>query len=226
MSDVLRAVAEWAPDPTDKPKTQTRDPDDDYLLALARSADVDVLVSGDRDLTDLADTEPSIETPAEFSRRLEDRSTAPRAECYSRISIHGVSIARSTPVAPAFVTRGWRLSVAAAIRVMRRSAPRTVGTSRSLKRRGSGERPTRHKPPVGGGTLFWPLGRHLPSREERLGRHEHVTEVAFSDRGLRSPAAQRAPSRMLWVSIARARCPPCNTRCARRAATNATSRYS
>jgi uncharacterized protein len=71
VADLL-AIAEYASDPTDEPTTQTRDPDDDYLLALARSAQVDVLVSGDRDLTDLADTEPPIETPAEFSRRLED----------------------------------------------------------------------------------------------------------------------------------------------------------
>ncbi len=44
--------------------------DDDYLLALARSAKVGVLISGDRDLTDLAETQPPIETPAQFSQRL------------------------------------------------------------------------------------------------------------------------------------------------------------
>jgi uncharacterized protein len=66
----LLAVAEWAPDPEGAPAISTRDPDDDYLLTLARSAKADVLVSGDRDLTDLADTHPPIETPAQFSRRL------------------------------------------------------------------------------------------------------------------------------------------------------------
>jgi uncharacterized protein len=66
----LLAVAEWAPDPEGAPVVSTRDPDDDYLLALARSAQVNVLVSGDRDLTDLAGTQPPIETPAQFSQRL------------------------------------------------------------------------------------------------------------------------------------------------------------
>jgi len=65
----LLAVAEWALDPKGAPVVATRDPDDDYLLALARSAQVDVLVSGDRDLTDLSDTQPPIETPAQFSQR-------------------------------------------------------------------------------------------------------------------------------------------------------------
>jgi putative PIN family toxin of toxin-antitoxin system len=66
----LLAVAEWALDPEDEPVVLTRDPDDDYLLVLARSAQVDVLVSGDRDLTDLTDTQPPIQTPAQFSQRL------------------------------------------------------------------------------------------------------------------------------------------------------------
>jgi predicted nucleic acid-binding protein len=57
-------------DPEGAPAVSTRDPNDDYLLALARSAKVNVLVSGDRDLTDLANTQPPIETPAQFSRRL------------------------------------------------------------------------------------------------------------------------------------------------------------
>lgn len=67
----LLAVAEWADDPQDAAAISTRDPDDDYLLALANSAQVDVLVSGDRDLTDLIGTEPPIETPAQFSQRLD-----------------------------------------------------------------------------------------------------------------------------------------------------------
>jgi putative PIN family toxin of toxin-antitoxin system len=46
----LLAIVEWAKDPEGAPVVSTRDPDDDYLLALAHSAQVDVLVSGDRDL--------------------------------------------------------------------------------------------------------------------------------------------------------------------------------
>jgi putative PIN family toxin of toxin-antitoxin system len=63
----LLSISEWAQDPQGRLAALTRDPDDDYLLALARSANVDVLVSGDRDLTD---TEPPIETPTQFSQRL------------------------------------------------------------------------------------------------------------------------------------------------------------
>jgi putative PIN family toxin of toxin-antitoxin system len=66
----LLAVAEWVPDPQGAPTVETRDPDDDYLLALARSTKADVLVSGDRDLTDLTDTQLPIETPAQFWQRL------------------------------------------------------------------------------------------------------------------------------------------------------------
>lgn len=69
LADLL-SIAEWAPDPPAAATSTTRDPDDKYLLALARSAKVDVLVSGDRDLTDLPETKPPIETPTQFSLRL------------------------------------------------------------------------------------------------------------------------------------------------------------
>lgn len=42
------------------------DPDDDYLIALARAANADYLVSGDRHLLDLADPDPPVLTPREF----------------------------------------------------------------------------------------------------------------------------------------------------------------
>jgi predicted nucleic acid-binding protein len=66
----LLAIAEWAEDPQDASGVSSRDPDDDYLLALGDSAQVDVLVSGDRDLTEISDPPMPIETPAQFSRRL------------------------------------------------------------------------------------------------------------------------------------------------------------
>lgn len=69
LADLL-SIAEWAQDPKASSAPSTRDPDDEYLLALARSAKVDALVSGDRDLTDLPETKPPIETPAQFSLRL------------------------------------------------------------------------------------------------------------------------------------------------------------
>lgn len=42
------------------------DPDDDYLIALARAANADYLVSGDRHLLDLAEPDPSVLTPRQF----------------------------------------------------------------------------------------------------------------------------------------------------------------
>jgi predicted nucleic acid-binding protein len=48
----VRAVREgavYAPDPRDPP-TATRDPKDDYLVALARKTQADLIVSGDRHL--------------------------------------------------------------------------------------------------------------------------------------------------------------------------------
>lgn len=44
----------------------TPDPDDDYLVALARAADADCLVSGDRHLLDLADPDPPVLAPRQF----------------------------------------------------------------------------------------------------------------------------------------------------------------
>ena len=42
------------------------DPDDDYLIALARAARADYLVSGDRHLLELEDPDPPVLTPAQF----------------------------------------------------------------------------------------------------------------------------------------------------------------
>lgn len=69
LADLL-LIAEWAPDAQGTQPDLVRDPDDEYLLALARSADVDVLVSGDRDLTDLTNAQPPIETPTQFFERI------------------------------------------------------------------------------------------------------------------------------------------------------------
>jgi uncharacterized protein len=46
------------------------DPDDDYLITLARSAGADDLVSGDHHLTGLEDPVPPILTSREFLDRL------------------------------------------------------------------------------------------------------------------------------------------------------------
>lgn len=59
--------------PSPDPETHARftpDPKDDYLVALARAAGADVLVSGDRHLTELEDPRPPVLTPREFLDRL------------------------------------------------------------------------------------------------------------------------------------------------------------
>lgn len=63
--DGLEDDADLVPDPADVPVV-SRDPDDDYLIALARSAGADYIVSGDQDLTSLEDLKPPVLTPRAF----------------------------------------------------------------------------------------------------------------------------------------------------------------
>jgi uncharacterized protein len=65
--DLLRREAVVAEDPKDPPPLRCADPDDDYLIALAQSQAA-VLVSGDRQLLDLADRAPIL-SPADFLAR-------------------------------------------------------------------------------------------------------------------------------------------------------------
>jgi len=65
---------------TDDPPAQaglTPDPNDDYLIALARSADVAYLVSGDTHLTGLTDPQPPVLTPRQFLDLLHKNDIAP-----------------------------------------------------------------------------------------------------------------------------------------------------
>lgn len=48
----------------------TRDPADDYLVALARAEQVDVIVSGDRHLIEAGIERPPVQRPAEFVGQL------------------------------------------------------------------------------------------------------------------------------------------------------------
>jgi len=56
-------------DPPDPPALSP-DRGDDYLIALARAARADVIVSGDAHLTELADAFPPVLTPRQFAERL------------------------------------------------------------------------------------------------------------------------------------------------------------
>lgn len=61
--ETLSGHAELLADP-EAPASRVRDPDDDYLVALAAVADA-VIVTGDRDLLD-ADLKPPAITPRDF----------------------------------------------------------------------------------------------------------------------------------------------------------------
>lgn len=65
----LRRLGEWHADPVDPPQV-SRDPKDDYLVALALAAKADALVSGDQDLHALDDPGVEILTPRELLNRL------------------------------------------------------------------------------------------------------------------------------------------------------------
>jgi uncharacterized protein len=67
----LRNEAELTEDPIVEPGV-TPDPDDDYLVALARQVGADCLVSGDPHLKQAALTDMEVVTPAEFLDRLPD----------------------------------------------------------------------------------------------------------------------------------------------------------
>ena len=65
----LATLADVQPDPAPGPAL-TRDPDDDYVIHLARSHHADFVVSGDDDLLEWAEQEPPVIAPAEFEIRL------------------------------------------------------------------------------------------------------------------------------------------------------------
>jgi uncharacterized protein len=69
---LLRERGVFVPDPQEVVPV-SRDPGDDYLLALGAES-ADVLVSGDSDLTNLADAPIGVLTPRQILSRLEKRS--------------------------------------------------------------------------------------------------------------------------------------------------------
>lgn len=67
----VRSRADLVPDAPEPWPMATRDVKDDYLVALARAAGVDMLVSGDVHLTELVDLVPPVMTPAVFLARVD-----------------------------------------------------------------------------------------------------------------------------------------------------------
>jgi putative PIN family toxin of toxin-antitoxin system len=68
----LAAVMSLVADPPPPHPAVCRDPDDDYLVALARAARVDALVTGDRDLLVLEDIGVPVITPRALVEELAD----------------------------------------------------------------------------------------------------------------------------------------------------------
>ena len=52
--------------------TATRDPKDDYLVALARAVGVDGIISGDGDLISLSKLVPPVIRPADFLAMIQE----------------------------------------------------------------------------------------------------------------------------------------------------------
>lgn len=65
----LERIAVMHADP-ESPPSLLRDPDDDYLVALARSSKAEAIVTGDADLLDHDGLEPPAITPREACTRL------------------------------------------------------------------------------------------------------------------------------------------------------------
>jgi uncharacterized protein len=61
----VASIADAHPDPLVEAPI-SRDPKDDYLVALARASSADVLVSGDADLLVLENNEPPVRSPTAF----------------------------------------------------------------------------------------------------------------------------------------------------------------
>jgi putative PIN family toxin of toxin-antitoxin system len=66
----LRSISDLVFDPV-REGPLTPDPGDDYLIALVRVADADFLVSGDRGLLSMRESEPRLLTPREFVQKLQ-----------------------------------------------------------------------------------------------------------------------------------------------------------
>lgn len=65
LDALLRSQSELRPDPSFE-EGLTRDPKDDYIVALAQVTSVDCIVSGDQHLTELEGLSPPVLTPAAF----------------------------------------------------------------------------------------------------------------------------------------------------------------
>ncbi len=71
--ELLSVAADVRPDPTPIAGLVPQDPEDDFLIALAREAGADYVLSGDQHLTALRSARPPIITAAQLVAKLERR---------------------------------------------------------------------------------------------------------------------------------------------------------
>lgn len=69
FEDQMRRIGAWHADIADPPAA-TRDPEDDYLVALALGAGAEAIVSGDDDLHAATDLRVAVLTPRELLTRV------------------------------------------------------------------------------------------------------------------------------------------------------------
>lgn len=69
--DRLATTADVRDDPPEG-SSLSRDPDDDFVIYLAREQDADLIVSGDGDLLEWPEQVPPVVTPAQFVQMLKE----------------------------------------------------------------------------------------------------------------------------------------------------------
>ena len=82
--DTIETPIDLVDDPTEV-HTETRDPNDDYLIALARANDVEFIVSGDKDLLEWEAQQPPVVSPSHFEQRSRTTYSHPQTRCRSPV---------------------------------------------------------------------------------------------------------------------------------------------
>lgn len=67
----IRTIVDLVADPVEV-ESATRDADDDYLIALARANEADLIVTGDKDLLEWPEQNPPVVNPAAFIAMLDE----------------------------------------------------------------------------------------------------------------------------------------------------------
>ena len=82
--DTIETLIDLFDDPTEV-HTETRDSNNDYLIALARANDVEFIVSGDKDLLEWEAQQPPVVSPSQFEQRSRTTYSHPQTCCRSPV---------------------------------------------------------------------------------------------------------------------------------------------